>query len=286
MAADPQLAASDVRALLRLLGELRELGAHPPRWRQHLVQTLTRLCGTRACLAGELTVAPPPDARQEDAGLGRDTVTLVHREEQGVGAHDLECFEREVVWNTHGPNEAISGSWPAYALRFSATRAQLVEDRRWYRTGLANDRFRAQDCDDFIVSMVPVPALRVLTSIKLFRGWRDRRFGPREQALVELLSEELARDWTSVGADSGPALAPRLRQVLGLLAAGASEKEVAAALRISPSTVHDYAKALHRIFGVHSRSELLARQARPERPRTHLVSEGSAADHANRRSSR
>jgi DNA-binding CsgD family transcriptional regulator len=268
---DAQLAAADVRALLRLLGELRELGDHPPRWRRHLVESLARLCGTRACLAGELTVAGPVRPK---AALGREAVELIHREEAGIGGRDLARFERDVVWNTHGPNEAIAGTWSAYAMRFSATRAQLVTDGSWYRTSLANDLFRALDCDDFIVSMVPIPGLRVLTSIKLFRPWGDRPFAPREQALVELLSEELSRDWTESAASTpGPALAPRLRQVLTLLCAGASEKEVAATLQISPSTVHDYAKALHRAFRVHSRAELLARQHRPQRPRTRLVSE-------------
>jgi DNA-binding NarL/FixJ family response regulator len=47
--------------------------------------------------------------------------------------------------------------------------------------------------------------------------------------------------------------------VLRGLSRGRSEKEVAAALRLSPHTVHDHVKALYRHFGVHSRSELLAR---------------------------
>ncbi|XXX81759.1 helix-turn-helix transcriptional regulator [Sorangium sp. So ce134] len=53
-------------------------------------------------------------------------------------------------------------------------------------------------------------------------------------------------------------LSPRLRDALRGLARGLSEKEIAAELRISPHTVHDYVKALHRHFGVQSRGELLA----------------------------
>ena len=70
-------------------------------------------------------------------------------------------------------------------------------------------------------------------------------------------------------------MSPRMRQVLALLSAGASEKEVAAALALSTHTVHDYIKQLHRAFGVRSRSELLARTARPRRLRTQLVCGGA-----------
>jgi DNA-binding NarL/FixJ family response regulator len=48
-----------------------------------------------------------------------------------------------------------------------------------------------------------------------------------------------------------------LRQTLGCLLEGASEKEAAARLGLSWHTVHGYIKALHRRFGVRSRAELL-----------------------------
>jgi DNA-binding NarL/FixJ family response regulator len=54
-------------------------------------------------------------------------------------------------------------------------------------------------------------------------------------------------------------LPPRLREILRGLARGHSEKQLAAEAGLSPHTVHDYVKALHRHFGVQSRSELLAR---------------------------
>jgi DNA-binding CsgD family transcriptional regulator len=48
-------------------------------------------------------------------------------------------------------------------------------------------------------------------------------------------------------------------KVSPLLLDGMSEKEIAVHLDISAHTVHVYAKALHRAFGVRSRSELLSR---------------------------
>jgi DNA-binding NarL/FixJ family response regulator len=54
-------------------------------------------------------------------------------------------------------------------------------------------------------------------------------------------------------------LPPRLTQTLELLLIGASEKQVAHQLKLSPHTVHGYVKALYRLYGVSTRGELLAR---------------------------
>ncbi len=56
-----------------------------------------------------------------------------------------------------------------------------------------------------------------------------------------------------------PPLTPRERQVLGCLLTGASEKEVAALLTISPQTVHAHVKSLYRACGVCSRPQLMAK---------------------------
>lgn len=63
--------------------------------------------------------------------------------------------------------------------------------------------------------------------------------------------------------DAGPLAAvaelpPRQRQTLALLLEGKREKEVASELALSPSTVHEYVRALYRRFGVSSRAELSA----------------------------
>jgi DNA-binding CsgD family transcriptional regulator len=256
------LPAADVRALLRLVGELRELGTEPAHWRTHLVGSLAHLCGTRAVLAGELQAR---SHRREDS-------TVVHREYHGVPLDQQAAFD-EVVWLTHGPNEVLPGNWSSYRALSTVSRQQLVGDRAWYRSRVANDHFRAAGADDFIVAMIPVDALRVMGALKLFRPWGDRPFGDRDRLLVSLLTEELAHDWSIAAQAAAPALNRRLRQVLDHLAAGSSEKEIASALSISTHTVHDYTKALHRTFRVHSRTELLAKIAPPRRPRTHLTSE-------------
>jgi DNA-binding CsgD family transcriptional regulator len=79
--------------------------------------------------------------------------------------------------------------------------------------------------------------------------------------LLELLTGVPQRRSNS---DSGaaaplPELAPRVRQTLGRLLQGDSEKQIASRLGISPHTIHVYIKTLYRTFNVNSRGELLAR---------------------------
>jgi DNA-binding CsgD family transcriptional regulator len=56
----------------------------------------------------------------------------------------------------------------------------------------------------------------------------------------------------------GADLSPRLRQTLGRLLAGDSEKQIARNLGISQHTVHVYVKRLYQHYKVSSRGELLA----------------------------
>ena len=59
--------------------------------------------------------------------------------------------------------------------------------------------------------------------------------------------------------DRWPRLTARQHDVLQHLLSGLADKRIAAALHISPHTVHNHVKALFRAFGVSSRPELFAR---------------------------
>jgi hypothetical protein len=188
------LPVGDVRTLLRLVAELRELGTRPAEWRRHLASSLQKWCGARAVLVGELAVNDPaPSPRRI---LGRADVRVVHREILGVAAQDEERFGEEVIWHTHGPNEAISGLWPSYGASFTATRRDVVGDAIWYRSELANDRFRALDCDDFMVQVIPVRALRALACVKLYRAWGTRPFS---SSAIASFSSSWGRSWRVTG---------------------------------------------------------------------------------------
>jgi DNA-binding CsgD family transcriptional regulator len=95
------------------------------------------------------------------------------------------------------------------------------------------------------------------------------RFGSVE---FHLVGQELANDSDSdESTDARPMalgsvaemaafthLSDAQRRVLELLLRGRSEKEVAAKLNLSPHTVHNHVKEIHRRLGVNSRGELMA----------------------------
>lgn len=266
------LQTPDIRALFQLLGELRELGAEPAAWRSHLVATLAALCGANKAAMTELRV----DAAAAQASSNcADVVQPVQAIDHGLAPAQRERFYRELYFTDHDTDDALQAIVPLYGSAFTILRDDVVEARRWDRSYVANERFRPFNCDDFVMSMVPVSTLGVLSSLALYRG-RGAPFTPRERLLVQLLHEELARDWNR-RTPNGPQLTLRQRQVLAQLAAGASEKELAHALGMSPHTAHDHVKALHRAYGVRSRGELLAQLARRRPARTHLVSECAPA---------
>lgn len=263
---------SDVRALLRLLGEVRELGASPERWRAHLAAELARLCEARAVVSSELRPRQPSGAAEAAAisqGSCQAAASPLALAHAGVGSN-AEQFLRDVIWYDHQSDPTLNELLPLYGKTFIRSRADLAEDSRWYRSPLANERFRRHDCDDFIMAMCVVPGAGVICSLELLRPWGAEAFGQRERLLVQLVQEELARDFQA-SLTQALRLSPRQRQVLSLLRRGLSEKEVAAELDVSSHTVHDYVKALYRAHGVRSRGELLAAVTQPATPLARLV---------------
>lgn len=255
----PVLSTHDVRALFRLVGELRELGDDPDAWRAHLVAQLAALCGTRLTTASELSVR---DAAPGDASSCGHVVSCVHERVDGLSERDSLRFQRAVLEQPNHEDPAHPALLSLYGTAFTRSRRELVSDDPWYRSIAANELLKPFDCDDYIKSMEPVllGGRLLLHSITLYRGLRELPFGERERTLVQVLHEQLAVDWQSahrLPAQLG-ALSPRLRQTCALLMRGLSEKEVAAELALSTHTVHQYVKELYRRFGVRSRGELHA----------------------------
>jgi DNA-binding CsgD family transcriptional regulator len=115
--------------------------------------------------------------------------------------------------------------------------------------------------EDFQFSQRSCPAGRVSLVISPQRAFGDRYFTQRDEALLSLFHDELARlvgTVLSAGPSPLSGLSPRLRQTLHALLAGDSEKQVALRLGISRHTAHEYIAALYRRFDVRTRAELLA----------------------------
>ena len=85
----------------------------------------------------------------------------------------------------------------------------------------------------------------------------------RKRRMVADLCRLLGSQYSDKGYQGpGVRFAPRLRQTLGRLLAGDSEKQIALHLGVSPHTVHVYVKRLYRHYDVCSRGELLSRFVR------------------------
>jgi two-component system response regulator NreC len=78
--------------------------------------------------------------------------------------------------------------------------------------------------------------------------------------LYPTMAQRLVQDYlqrVKEDADFGPALSPREREILQLLAEGYSSKEIAEKLVISPSTVHTHRSNLMSKLGLTTRHELI-----------------------------
>lgn len=62
--------------------------------------------------------------------------------------------------------------------------------------------------------------------------------------------------------DVGASLTMRERQIIAEIASGATNREIAARLELSPHTIKDYAKSIYRKLGAHNRAEAVQKAQR------------------------
>src|SRR5438067_2361529 len=125
MSKSAQLRLSDVRHILRIVGECRDLGDDPLAWRKHWCGEVARLTGAGLIMAGELALTPK-------GGL----LALGEAEwgwENGFNRKAwLEGME------DHRENLTVSPMLEAYLARARVglcdSRTDLIGDREWYRS--------------------------------------------------------------------------------------------------------------------------------------------------------
>jgi hypothetical protein len=242
----------ELQRMLRLAIELHELPRGSALQKRHALEGLAALVGAQVGVW----------AYSDSSGPGR---VILHKEIDFGWCGDAErraflAYTEREQWISLDP------SMPALARMVTGplstfTRDQLVSDRDWYGSEHVQRFRREARVDSFVYAMYASGGDRVV-GFSLHRPWGARAFSPRERHLVDLFHRE-CQFLHEPAADLPPAilrgLPPRLCETLRGLARGLSEKQVAAEAGLSPHTVHDYVKALHRHFGVQSRSELLAR---------------------------
>jgi len=245
-----RLRLSDVRQVFRLIGEVREIGADPDRWRPHMTCRLRQFLGAHVAISSEIhfrTTPTPNVLRVVDIGWG--------------------CDEEEQTWRIQTEQQEEPKAYWLAAGVVPARRDDLPADPDGELVPIKPIRpVYGGTC--FILSQYPLPHASAVDQLGIHRAWGDEPFTPSQHRLVRLFHVELGRLWKQDALkrakDPSNHLAPRLAQTLDELLAGSSEKQIAHKLDLSRHTIHNYVKALHQRFGVSSRGELLARAGRAD----------------------
>ena len=251
----PTLRSEDVRVVDQLVGECRELGSEPSRWHRHMARWIARLFGILLVSTGEGLASPQGAIEVVSAyAVSEDSAAeRIHGAYHRAGGISGDpCFH--ALASLVGPDRQITRS-----------RRELVADDVWYRSPSFEEFRYPAAIDQAALSILTLPGGAV-SAISLHRALGERDLTEREFRLFELIHSEIGR---SIGGplvgqtEPGPErLSRRLRQTLSCLLEGDGEKQVAARLDLSPTTVHQYVTALYRHFGVHSRAQLLAHAAK------------------------
>lgn len=258
-----RMTAHDAIRGYRLLNQCRERGVDPSAWRTHFFDGLRDLVNAQVVIGGEMRGFDDPSNQFEAMGIHR------------VG---WESEEAERSWTEYAETTPMERTPEYPRLRnfkgkmVTLQRDDIWHEKDWYRSKTFNNVHRVCGIDDYVISIRRVPRLGHFTSLFVHRSVEAPAFTKRDVDLVNLLHEEVG---DMIGAELAAAaepglkrLTPRQREVLDLLLDGDSEKQIAATLGISRTTVHEYVTALYRHFEVSSRGELLAQfigRARPSR---------------------
>jgi DNA-binding CsgD family transcriptional regulator len=177
-----------------------------------------------------------------------------------IPRHALDAFDRH--FHEHPLVREHGGNFAAATRRIS----DLVALREFRRTGLYNDYYRAVRIEHVMAVPIHVDS-RFLVSFVLNRSGRD--FSDRERALGEILRPHLANLYRLAVAMERPreapedpaaahatqaALTPREHEVLAWVAAGKTNRDIAAILGASTRTVEKHLERVYEKLGVETRT--------------------------------
>jgi DNA-binding CsgD family transcriptional regulator len=241
------LRASEIRDIMRLLGEVRELGIQPELWRSHAAQGLIKLTDARVCICGEHFIS------RENT----DQTWLVGLVDLGWEKSQAQVFYQYLADGSIAQDPLQKALIPISTRCFTRRRRDLVDDQTWYDAPATTTVRQNANVDDLIYSRWPLPLAGWGNMFLLMRSWGAAPFSPRDRIVVSLFHRELGRVWRSSAGEAAD-LPPRLRQTLQLAAEGLTEKKIAQKLGLSTHTVHDFFRRLYRQFSVKTRAQLLA----------------------------
>jgi hypothetical protein len=236
----------DILQVMRLVGDVRTFGPDPLAWRQHAATGLSRLTNAAVAISMQGSLGP----------AGPTIFALTNVGWQSPAHQQIFCDWLQ-------SKDFSSDPLVATLLRlgnatFGWMRRQVIPDPQWYSATRARELRRRAGVDDCAVSSVHLPDGGV-DQISLHRSWGDPSFARRDSVLLCLFHRELQRLWFDAAARRSPAehLPAYLQRTLDTLLQGCSEREAAARLNLTESTLHTYVKQLYAKFKVNSRRELI-----------------------------
>jgi DNA-binding CsgD family transcriptional regulator len=258
MSQSSQLSRAHVREVSQLVGECRELGDDPTKWRQHLLVEVARLAG--AAVTNEYEGAFEPfhvtgiiDWGWEKSGLDRSFFVRQHQEEARRRGNFNPMIRAFLKACKKGRGPCLS-------------RRDVLPDKHWYRSSYYRDYHAPSGADALLycVAAIPPPMVDELSLLVLTRPLRDRNFIAREQAIVKELHKQvtplIGGPLAGFHEPSPSALHPKMQLTLQyLLEKGDTDKQLARRLGLSQDTLNRHKKVIFAHFGVSSRTALQAR---------------------------
>jgi len=262
---------SDVRAVMRLVGECEDRWADANAWRQHLLKGLRHLFDAQVGMWVE--------------GGGVDAAGKPHHVEMATAGWPSPSSRRRFIEYLDMGGPAMMPDFRMIARRvvergfYTGRRRDHLPDANWYESSAYRDYFVPIGFDDYVVSMHVLPDLGTTSSLSVHRLIDAPPFEPRHRRLLGLLHGELAPrigNALALRRQRGlHGLTRRQRQTLRLLMHGDSEKHIAHRLGIGTTTVHGYVRELYAYFNVRSRGQLLSyfldRKPRPTARQVHIA---------------
>jgi DNA-binding CsgD family transcriptional regulator len=243
------LPIEDVRAMVRLLGEVAVLNAELPGKRRFLLEGLAKLIGADVWWWVHFRHHPHEKSVMSfmmvDGGWESEEQRM-----KTFAASTSEAYEPL--------NVALRKGCDVHRTR---RRVDLIPDEQWYGSELCEKYFHGANFGDTLTSVYPLGD-DYYSSIAIVRRLGRAPFDQREVCIAHVITEEV--DWLHRGGVDVPAkehvnkLSNRQRQVLFQLLSGDSVKQIARKLSLSAYTVNGHLKTIYERFHVSSRGELLA----------------------------
>lgn len=253
---DMLVSVADAREVARLLTSAQEVSPRFAERMDHILHGLIRLLDLKLATGGRMRV-PTGQASTPQVLEGRQVGHMSPDEQAALmeffanmsGAGDLH-LQRCVPLMNGQP--------------FAVRRSDLVSDAEWYASEQVQKYRRRGGVDDQMLTAVFTPDPTIYYAFGLHRAWGKPLFSERDRvvALLTMISIDWLFDGLRAELHGQELLAnvsPRLLHTLAALLRGDSEKQAARRLGVSPHTVHEYVKRLHKHLDAKSRGELLSR---------------------------